>query len=203
MLAVIVSPRGFTTALVSEASIVPRASHHEITLVACLGRVLGAEPQVGCRLIDSHSYSYSFVSHPPLPNQYVQFVAAYGSPHTPGFFRLLFRSASAQPQQSLKPRMLLLFPPDRSGFMPITLHLSLCRYRACRSAESITDLHRGIQQLRCHAGISCLGNPAFSAEMSRVRGRVLITQANQPLPPEPRLARFRASGSPRASTFIS
>src|SRR5260370_6663223 len=49
MLAVVVSPHGFTTALASEASIVPRASHREITLAACLGRVLGAEPQVRCR----------------------------------------------------------------------------------------------------------------------------------------------------------
>src|SRR5712691_8076663 len=49
MLAVAVSPHGFTTALASEASIVPRASHREITLAACLGRVLGAEPQVRCR----------------------------------------------------------------------------------------------------------------------------------------------------------
>src|SRR5258707_14724387 len=45
--------------------------------------------------------------------------------------------------------------------------------------------------------------PGLAAKPSRVRGRVLITQANQPLPSEPRLARFRASGSPRASTFIS
>src|SRR6266700_273477 len=76
MLAVVVSPRGFTTALVSEASIVPRASHHEITLVACLGRVLGAEPQVGCRLIDSHSYSYSFVSHPSSRTGQAAFTAS-------------------------------------------------------------------------------------------------------------------------------
>ena len=66
MLAVAVSPHGFTAALASEASIVPRASHREITLAACLGRVLGAEPQVGCCWSNSHSYSYSFVSHPPL-----------------------------------------------------------------------------------------------------------------------------------------
>src|SRR6266487_4855193 len=64
MLAVVVAPRGFTTARMSEASIVPRASPREIALTACLGRVLGAEPQVRCRWFDSHSYSYSFVSHP-------------------------------------------------------------------------------------------------------------------------------------------
>ncbi len=60
------SPHGFTTALASEASIVPRASHREITPAACLGRVLGAEPQVRCRVFGSHSYSYNFVSHVPL-----------------------------------------------------------------------------------------------------------------------------------------
>src|SRR2546425_1269464 len=65
MLAVVVAPRGFTTARMSEASIVPRASPREIALTACLGRVLGAEPQVRCRWFDSHSYSYSFVSHAP------------------------------------------------------------------------------------------------------------------------------------------
>src|SRR5271157_163807 len=64
MLAVVVSPHRFTTALASEASVVPRASHREITLAACLGRVLGAEPQVRCRIFGSHSYSYNFVSHP-------------------------------------------------------------------------------------------------------------------------------------------
>src|SRR5271157_6018501 len=65
MLAVVMSPHGFTTALASEASIVPRASYRQITLAACLGRVLGAEPQVSCHWFDSHSSSYSFVSHPP------------------------------------------------------------------------------------------------------------------------------------------
>jgi hypothetical protein len=79
MLAVAVSPHGFTTALASEASIVPRASHREITLAACLGRVLGAEPQVGCRVFGSHSYSYSFVSHSPLRTVRAGFLA-HGSP---------------------------------------------------------------------------------------------------------------------------
>src|SRR5947207_15700939 len=51
MLAVVVSPHGFTTALLSEASIVLRASHREITFAACLSRVLGAEPQVRCRFL--------------------------------------------------------------------------------------------------------------------------------------------------------
>src|SRR2546421_5835228 len=51
MLAVIVFPHGFTTALASEAFIVPRASHRRITPTACLGRVLGAEPQVRCRCL--------------------------------------------------------------------------------------------------------------------------------------------------------
>src|SRR6266487_3530753 len=46
MLAVIVSPHGFTTALMSEASIVPGASHRRITPTACPGRVLGAASQV-------------------------------------------------------------------------------------------------------------------------------------------------------------
>src|SRR5713226_4631599 len=81
MLAVAVSPHGFTTALASEASIVPRASHREITLAACLGRVLGAEPQVGCCWFNSHSYSYSFVSHPPLQTVRAT-LTAYGFPFT-------------------------------------------------------------------------------------------------------------------------
>jgi hypothetical protein len=42
----------------------------------------------------------------------------------------------------------------------------------------------------------------FSDEKSRVRGRVLIAQEHQPLPAKPRLARFRASGSPRATTIL-
>src|SRR5229473_1638746 len=84
MLAVAVSPHGFTTALASEASIVPRASHREITLAACLGRVLGAEPQVGCCWSNSHSYSYSFVSHPPLRTGLTSFQLS-GSPVTPRF----------------------------------------------------------------------------------------------------------------------
>src|SRR4051794_7282841 len=46
MLAVVVSPHRFTTALTSEASIVPGASYHRITPTACPGRVLGAASQV-------------------------------------------------------------------------------------------------------------------------------------------------------------
>src|SRR3989442_4346102 len=65
MLVVVVAPHGFTTACASEASIVPRASHRRITPAACLGRVLGAEPQVRSCSFRSHSYSYSFVSRPP------------------------------------------------------------------------------------------------------------------------------------------
>ncbi len=82
MLAVAVSPHGFTTALASEASIVPRASHREITLAACLGRVLGAEPQVGCCWFNSHSYSYSLVSHTPLRTGRTNFLVS-GSPAIP------------------------------------------------------------------------------------------------------------------------
>src|SRR2546421_11393246 len=79
MLAVVVAPRGFTTAQMSEASIVPRASHRRIAPAACLGRVLGAEPQVRCRVFGSHSYSYNFVSHPPLRTVLATFTA-HGSP---------------------------------------------------------------------------------------------------------------------------
>src|SRR5260370_34687295 len=46
MLAVVVSPHRFTTALTSEASIVPGASYRRITPTACPGRVLGAASQV-------------------------------------------------------------------------------------------------------------------------------------------------------------
>ncbi len=47
--------------------------------------------------------------------------------------------------------------------------------------------------------IADLAYQCESDEKSRVRGRVLIAQEHQPLPAEPRLARFRASGSPRAT----
>src|SRR5258708_15958467 len=46
MLAVVASPHRFTTALTSEASIVPGASYRRITPTACPGRVLGAASQV-------------------------------------------------------------------------------------------------------------------------------------------------------------
>ena len=49
------------------------------------------------------------------------------------------------------------FHADYSALIPLSVPLK-------RSAEPITGLHRVIQQLRCHAGMSCLGNPAFSAE---------------------------------------
>lgn len=70
MLAVIVSSHDFTTARMSEASIVPRASHRQITPTACPGRVLGAASQVRSCLFNSHSSSYSLVSH--APSQTVQ-----------------------------------------------------------------------------------------------------------------------------------
>src|SRR6266496_909159 len=74
MLAVAVSPHGFTTALLSEASIVLRASHREITLAACLSRVLGAEPQVRCRCLR-------------LPQLFVQLRVARPSPNRTGTFQ--------------------------------------------------------------------------------------------------------------------
>ncbi len=68
MLAVIVSPHGFTTALMSEASIVPGASHRRITPTACPGRVLGAASQVrSCFVQPSQLVIQLRVARPP-PN---------------------------------------------------------------------------------------------------------------------------------------
>src|SRR2546430_2419424 len=69
MLAVIVFPHGFTTALASEAFIVPRASHRRITPTACLGRVLGAEPQVRCRYLRLPQLVRQLRVAPPFPNR--------------------------------------------------------------------------------------------------------------------------------------
>src|SRR5437868_6210283 len=69
MLAVIVFPHGFTTALASEAFIVPRASHRRITPTACLGRVLGAEPQVRCRCLRLPQLVRQLRVAPPFPNR--------------------------------------------------------------------------------------------------------------------------------------
>src|SRR6266487_1571441 len=66
MLAVIVSPHGFTTALMSEASIVPGASHRRITPTACPGRVLGAASQVrSCFVQPSQLVIQLRVARPP------------------------------------------------------------------------------------------------------------------------------------------
>jgi len=105
MLAVAVSPHGFTTALASEASIVPRASHREITLAACLGRVLGAEPQVGCCWFNSHSYSYSLVSHAPPRTGRAAFTA-FGSPVSSSVMRLA---------------LCIRIPPSASAVLPVPL----------------------------------------------------------------------------------
>src|SRR5256885_13075006 len=69
MLAVIVSPHGFTTALASEASIVPGASHRRITPAACHGRVLGAEPQVRCRCLRLSQLLIQLRVARPFPNR--------------------------------------------------------------------------------------------------------------------------------------
>src|SRR5712692_2354773 len=75
MLAVVVSPHGFTTALLSEASIVLRASHREITLAACLSRVLGAEPQVRCRCLRLPQLFRPLRVAPPSPNRTCSFTS--------------------------------------------------------------------------------------------------------------------------------
>src|SRR5437588_6589882 len=77
MLAVIVFPHGFTTALASEAFIVPRASHRRITPTACPGRVLGAEPQVRCRCLRLPQLVRQLRVAPPFPNR-----AGELSPHS-------------------------------------------------------------------------------------------------------------------------
>lgn len=69
MLAVVVAPHGFTTARVSEASIVPRASHRRITPAACPGRVLGAEPQVRCRCLRLSQLLIQLRVARPFPNR--------------------------------------------------------------------------------------------------------------------------------------
>src|SRR6184192_3275587 len=87
MLAVVVSPHRFTTALTSEASIVPGASYRRITPTACPGRVLGAEPQVRCRCLRLPQLVRQLRVALPLPN-----CTCGLSPHTaltesPTFFR--------------------------------------------------------------------------------------------------------------------
>src|SRR6266516_5174327 len=68
MLAVVVSPHRFTTALTSEASIVPGASYRRITPTACPGRVLGAASQVrSCFIQLSQLVLQLRVARPP-PN---------------------------------------------------------------------------------------------------------------------------------------
>src|SRR2546429_4111925 len=73
MLAVVVSPHRFTTALTSEASIVPGASYHRITPTACPGRVLGAASQVkSCFVQLSQLVLQLRVARPP-PNAACEF----------------------------------------------------------------------------------------------------------------------------------
>jgi hypothetical protein len=70
MLAVVVAPHGFTTAFASQASILPRASHRQITPTACPGRILRAEPQVRYPLILTASHAAS--CHTPPSKLHVQ-----------------------------------------------------------------------------------------------------------------------------------
>ena len=138
MLAVIVFPHGFTTALASEAFIVPRASHRRITPTACLGRVLGAEPQVRCRCLRLPQLVRQLRVAPPLPNLYVPFVAAYGS-HLPLFHdQSSFGTASAHPTFPLISYQVPLahFLPGRVGFKTVT-----CSYPSVGTAFAVCTSH--------------------------------------------------------------
>src|SRR2546423_4347039 len=68
MLAVVVSPHRFTTALTSEASIVPGASYRRITPTACPGRVLGAASQVRSCFVQLSQPVLQLRVAPPSPN---------------------------------------------------------------------------------------------------------------------------------------
>src|SRR6266566_6506879 len=94
-LAVVVSPHRFTTALTSEASIVPGASYRRITPTACPGRVLGAASQVRSCFVQLSQPVLQLRVAPPPPNQYVPFVAAYGSPLRLGTDRRVIGTESA------------------------------------------------------------------------------------------------------------
>src|SRR6266487_3711714 len=75
MLAVIVSPHGFTTALMSEASIVPGASHRRITPTACPGRVLGAASQVRSCFVQPSQLVIQLRVARPSPNRTCSFTS--------------------------------------------------------------------------------------------------------------------------------
>src|SRR2546423_5029022 len=73
MLAVVVSPHRFTTALTSEASIVPGASYRRITPTACPGRVLGAASQVRSCFVQLSQPVLQLRVAPPPPNRAYSF----------------------------------------------------------------------------------------------------------------------------------
>ena len=155
MLAVIVFPHGFTTALASEAYIVPRASHRRITPTACLGRVLGAEPQVRCRCLRLPQLVRQLRVAPPSPNQYVPFVAAYGSPlHLYTCLRVL-GTASAHPTFlfSFLTGSASSLPPRQNWFHVCYHSLSLLSIPLKQSAQAITAVRWVILSLRHHAGV--------------------------------------------------
>ena len=64
-LAVIRVPRGSRTTRKGEASIVPEASHHQITLIARPGSVPVVEHWVMSDSLLHNKYRYDFVSQPP------------------------------------------------------------------------------------------------------------------------------------------
>src|SRR5260221_4806661 len=68
MLAVVASPHRFTTALTSEASIVPGASYRRITPTACPGRELGAASQVRSCFVQLSQLVLQLRVAPPFPN---------------------------------------------------------------------------------------------------------------------------------------
>src|SRR5258708_3053572 len=69
MLAVVASPHRFTTALTSEASIVPGASYRRITPTACPGRVLGAASQVRSCFVQLSQLVLQLRVAPLFPNR--------------------------------------------------------------------------------------------------------------------------------------
>jgi len=147
MLAVVVAPHGFTTARVSEASIVPRASHRRITPAACLGRVLGAEPQVRCRCLRLSQLLIQLRVAPPSPNRAWPFPR-----HTALRWRPCVSSAIAHhvrfPLQGRPPGLLRLVRgfPTLPGEASLSRLLSVLRHPRLAPVGDPTFRHDGTSE---------------------------------------------------------
>ena len=119
MLAVVVSPHRFTTALTSEASIVPGASYRRITPTACPGRVLGAEPQVRCRCLRLPQLVRQLRVALPLPNCTCSLSLHTALTESPTLFRWIWVVCQIRKAQSIvlsAMGLLMAFGTDRKLF---------------------------------------------------------------------------------------